>query len=144
VSEAAFLLDVNALVALADKDHIHHRIMTAWFKSQGHRGWAVCPFTEAGFLRIMCRLGLASRPLEEVTEILSRFAQHPGYRYWPITSGWPALTAPFHGRLFGHQQVTDAYLLGLAVKKNGVLVTFDKALSHLAGAQHRQNLLILE
>jgi len=142
VSETAFLLDVNALVALADKDHIHHRIMAAWFKSTGHHEWAICAFTEAGFLRVMCRPTLTSRSLEDATDILSRFSEHPGYRYWPVSSSWPVLSAPFQGRVFGHQQITDAYLLGLAVKKSGVLVTFDKALSHMAGAEHRRNLLI--
>jgi len=46
--------------------------------------------------------------------------------------------------LFGHQQVTDAYLLGLAVKENGVLVTFDRGIKYLAGSQFQRNLLVLE
>jgi hypothetical protein len=42
---------------------------------------------------------------------------------------WDALTAPFSARLLGHQQATDGYLPGLAVKEGGVLVTFDRAVS---------------
>jgi hypothetical protein len=58
--------------------------------------------------------------------------------------GWTALGAPFQHRVFGCQQITDAYLLGLAVKENGVLVTLDKAIKILAGPQHSKNVLVLE
>ncbi len=54
------------------------------------------------------------------------------------------LTAPFAARIFGHQQVTDAYLLGLAIKENGVLVTFDKGIQYMAGAEFSRNVLLLE
>jgi hypothetical protein len=54
------------------------------------------------------------------------------------------LTASFRDRIFGPQQVTDAYLLGLAIKENGVLVTFDRGLRYLAGPQFSRNLLVLE
>jgi len=72
-----------------------------------------------------------------------RFA-HPRYGYWEINKSWVELTAPFASRIRGHQQVTDAYLLGLAIKEKGVLVTFDKGLQYLAGAEFRQNVLLLE
>jgi predicted nucleic acid-binding protein len=49
-----YLLDVNVLVALLDEDHIHHQPVTEWFDTPGLQ-WAVCPFTEAGFLRYMTR-----------------------------------------------------------------------------------------
>jgi hypothetical protein len=61
-----------------------------------------------------------------------------------MTNGWAVLTAPFASRIFGHQQVTDAYLLGLAVKENGVLVTFDRGIKFMAGAEFRENVLILK
>lgn len=134
---------MNTLIALADREHTHHELAAGWFRSAGRSGWGVCAFTEAGFLRVVTRAG-GGRPLEAATEILARFSKHPGYRYWPLSAGWATLAAPFRGRLFGHQQITDAYLLGLAVKKNGVLVSMDKGLIHLAGSQYRHNLLILE
>lgn len=43
-----------------------------------------------------------------------------------------------------HRQITDVYLLELAVKESGVLVTLDKAIRHLAGAENEQNLLALQ
>lgn len=39
--------------------------------------------------------------------------------------------ARFELRITGHQQVTDAYLLGLAIHKKGRLATLDRALLSL-------------
>jgi predicted nucleic acid-binding protein len=82
--------------------------------------------------------------MAQAAAILADFAVHPGYRYWPIHDRWAVLTAPFSARILGHQQVTDAYLLGLAVKEKGVLVTFDKGIKYLAGKEYSQNLLVLD
>jgi hypothetical protein len=57
---------------------------------------------------------------------------------------WTTLAAPFIERVFGHQQITDAYLLGLAVKEDGILVTMDKAIKYLAGTKYSRNVLLLE
>jgi hypothetical protein len=75
---------------------------------------------------------------------LAALVRQPGFRFWPIDTGWAALAAPFLGRIFGHQQITDAYLLGLAVKEDGVLVTMDKGIRFLAGEQYAKNVFLLE
>jgi hypothetical protein len=85
-----------------------------------------------------------SRSVEEAAEVLARLSYYAGYRYWPISEGWASLVEPFSERVFGHQQVTDAYLLGLAVKEDGVLVTMDKAIRYMAGEKYRGNVLVLE
>ena len=82
--------------------------------------------------------------LDEASAIVSDLSCHPGCRYWPITTSWASITAPFRDRVFGHQQITDAYLLGLAVRRNGVLVTFDKAIQFIAGPKYSQHVLVLE
>ena len=81
--------------------------------------------------------------MSEATAILNQLAKHPGYRYLPITADWQTLCGPFFPRLYGTKQVTDAYLLGLAVREGLVLTTFDKALMHLAG-EHSKHVLVLE
>jgi hypothetical protein len=81
--------------------------------------------------------------VEESASVLATLTKHPGYRFWPISAGWSTLAAPFQERVFGHQQITDAFLLGLAVKENGVLVTMDKAIQYLAGAEYSKNVLVL-
>jgi toxin-antitoxin system PIN domain toxin len=145
-NKAHYLLDLNALIALADHDHEHHTLMQEWFISSGRVDWGVCPLTEAGFVRVTTNPGHrpTSRTIAQAAAVLADFATHPGYRYWSIAGSWAVLTAPFSACLLGHQQVTDAYLLGLAVKENGVLVTFDKGIKYLAGKDYSRNLLVLE
>ena len=144
MSNAGHLLDVNVLVALTDKEHIHHTPVTAWFDRQGSVAWGMCAFTETGFLRVVTRPAIGALSVREATEVLKRLATHHGYRLWSLTEPWSTVAAPFKARVFGHQQITDAYLLGLAVKEGGILVTLDKALSHLAGSEFSRNLLVLE
>ncbi len=142
------LLDLNVLIALADPEHIHRQKAERWFLSTGKHDWGVCPLTEAGFIRIATNAAMrpATIPLERAIAILQALRAHPGYRYWPITDtdSWVTVTAPFASRISGHQQVTDAYLLGLAIKEGGVLVTFDRGLKYLAEPQFSRNLLVLE
>jgi len=109
-SKPRYLLDLNVLIALGDPDHIHHNKVQKWFIHSGKDDWGVCPLTEAGFVRLRTNpayLG-ASRTVEQATAILAGFAEHPGYRYWPITESWSSLVAQFADRIFGHRQVTDA------------------------------------
>jgi toxin-antitoxin system PIN domain toxin len=143
LSKTSYLLDVNVLVALLTENHADHQLVTAWFNTPLLQ-WAICPFTEAGFLRN----ATAPRPgqinMSEATALLARMAQHPGYRYLPITTAWHTLCNPFFARLYGTKQVTDAYLLGLAVQAGLVLVTRDKGILHLAGKEHGKHVLLLE
>ena len=136
------LLDVNVLVALLDENHVHHKLVTEWFNAPGLQ-WAICPFTEAGFLRYATRPSGGNITVSEATAILTRITQKPGYHYQAISTGWHKLCIPFFKRLFGHNQITDAYLLGLALHERLVLVTFDKAMLHLAG-EHQGDVLLLQ
>jgi toxin-antitoxin system PIN domain toxin len=140
------LLDLNVLIALTDDTHQHYRRAWNWLKSPGQQSWGICPLTEAGYVRVTTNPAAhrGARTLAKSAAVLEELAREPGYCYWPITESWAALTAPFADRIFGHQQVTDAYLLGLAIKENGVLVTFDKAIQYMAGSQFSRNLRVLE
>ncbi len=138
------LLDINVLIALSDPEHKHHQKARKWFTLYGKENWALCPLTEAGFLRVTTNPAFRPGPrtLEQAIAILQ--AIKGICDYCPIDQSWVTLTARFASRIRGHQQVTDAYLLGLAIKEDRVLVTFDKGFQHLAGAEFRNNLLILE
>jgi toxin-antitoxin system PIN domain toxin len=136
-----YLLDVNAFIALIDENHIHHQPVTKWFNTPDLE-WAICPFTEAGFLRHATRASTGNMSMSEATEILEDLAAHPGYHYQPFSHDWHTLTKPFFKRLQGHNQVTDAYLLGLAVRQGLVLATFDKRILHLAG-EHSKHVYLL-
>ena len=137
------LLDVNVLLALLSEDHMHHQLVTAWF-TQPNLSWAICAFTEAGFLRN----ATAPRPrqisMTAATAVLARLTQEPGYSYLAITDDWQTLCGPLFKRLYGTNQVTDAYLLGLAIRHGLTLVTMDKRILHLAGKDHSSHVLLLE
>lgn len=136
------LLDVNVVLALLDERHAHHGVAEVWFDSPGLR-WSLCAFTEAGVLRFFTRPKTGGLSMEQATAMLERLKQRRGYSFQPIPAEWQALTAPFSKRIHGHNQVTDAYLLGLAVREGLVLTTFDRALLHLAG-EHQRHVLVLE
>lgn len=141
------LPDVNVLIALTDPDHSCHRNAREWFSSSGKVNWALCPLTEAGFIRVTANsaMGAGTRTLEQSVAVLQSLKSLPGHLYWPIEASWVDLTAGFASRISGHQQVTDAYLLGLAIKNDGVLVTFDRGLRYLAGPEFSSRcLLVLE
>lgn len=138
-----YLADVNVLIALVDEDHEHHKMVKRWFDTSGNRDWGVCAFTEAGFLRVAANPKVGSLSVAEATHALAILSKHSGYRLWPISEGWADLVEPFRERVFGHQQITDAYLLGLAVKAGGVLVTMDKGVQYLAGTKYAESVLVL-
>ena len=52
MSRGVLLLDVNLLVALFHPDHVHHEIAHDWFADHLREGWATCPLTESGFIRV--------------------------------------------------------------------------------------------
>jgi toxin-antitoxin system PIN domain toxin len=142
------LLDLNVLIALTDPGHQHHENARRWFTSSGRLSWGICPLTEAGFLRVTTNPAFngGTRTMQQAIAILQALREYPGFSYWEIreNSNWVSVTAPFAERILGHRQVTDAYLLGLAIKENAVLATFDKGVVFLAGAKYRLNVLLLE
>ncbi len=144
LAEAGYLLDVNVLSALVLGDHPQNGMVRRWFGNTGGTAWGTCVLTEAGFLRVMTNPRAAGQSMEASREALAIMGRHPRHRFWPMTESCETLTAPFSDRLFGHQQLADALLLGLAVRENGILVTMDRGIRHLAGSRCRQNLLVLE
>jgi uncharacterized protein len=144
MNNAGFLLDVNVLIAFVDENHVHHRYVRNWFFRRGEASWGMCAFTEAGFLRVTTRERTGGLTILQAADLLAQLRLRSGYRYWSITESWTQIVAPFASRIYGHQQVTDAYLLGVAVKESGILVTMDKAVSYLAGPQYSNNVLVLE
>jgi toxin-antitoxin system PIN domain toxin len=126
----AMLLDVNVLVALFFPDHVHHELAHDWFADHRHLGWATCPITENGLIRVACQQPSEEgvvRPSEVISH-LQRFCRDKNHRAWTATVSFvdESLFAPQFIR--GHRQVTDVYLLGLAKKMGGRLATFDRTI----------------
>jgi hypothetical protein len=124
------LFDVNLLVALFDPDHIHHEPAHDWFADNRARGWATCPITENGFVRVLANpaYGAAVVRAAELVARLRTFCASGYHQFWPddISLRDESLfDAAFVG---GHRQLTDLYLLGLAHKRGGRLATFDRTI----------------
>jgi toxin-antitoxin system PIN domain toxin len=123
------LLDVNVLIALLDAAHAFHERAHNWWAAHREFGWASCPLTENGTIRIMSHPGYSRRrPFtpHQVAQALESFARASNHQFWPddISLRNPALFIT--KRLHSSQQLTDLYLLGLAASKAGRLVTFDQ------------------
>ena len=127
------LLDVNTLVALAWPNHVHHAAARAWYTAHRDQGWATCPVTESGFVRVSSSPRAtpeARTPLEALT-LLRRIVELPGHRFWQDDVSLAREEHLALGRLVGYRQVTDAHLLSLAIRRGGRLVTFDRGVRQL-------------
>ena len=124
------LLDVNVLLALFDPGHLFHKRAREWWRENRDDGWASCPLTENGYLRI---ISLASYPrsirLADAVQLLRIWAVPPRHEFWPDDISLLDATRIDYGRLLGPRQITDVYLLALAVKHGGRLVTLDRGIS---------------
>lgn len=127
------LLDVNVLVALLWPDHEAYDRAQDWFGRKARSGWATCPFTQAGFVRIVSNPAFSTHAVtpQEATRLLVANLNHPGHKFWKDEIAFSDAVQPFRVRLTGHQQVPDAYLLGLAMHQRGKLATFDKKIGAL-------------
>jgi hypothetical protein len=139
------LLDVNVLVALFDADHSLHTPAMRWFDEHGATGWASCPITQNGCIRVMSQPGYVnSMPVLAIVDRLRDATSHSRHEFWPDDVSLLDSDVVDATRVHGPKQLTDIYLLALAVAHHGRLVTFDRSipLAAVAGAQKR-NLVII-
>ena len=131
--KAGFLLDVNVLIAMAWPTHRDHEKVLEWLAHHAREGWATCPLTQASFVRILSNPTFSANaltPTDALTLLQANLA-HPAHRFWADEVSLIDSLEPFAQKLAGHQQVTDAYLLGLARHKKGKLVTMDRGVRTL-------------
>lgn len=124
------LLDVNVLIALFDPSHVHHERAHRWFARNRNHGWATCPLTLNGCVRILSNPAYptVAATAAEVIGRLRAFCSNPHHEFWADSVSLLD-EALFRPQLIpGHQAVTDIYLLGLAVRRHGRLATFDGAI----------------
>lgn len=124
-----------------DPAHVHHNLAQEWWRGNRNMGWASCPLTQNGFLRVISRPTYPNPfHIHQAADILLAQINEPGHLFWPDNLSLVDATDFDRDRILGPNQITDIYLLGLAVRNNGRLVTFDRAISlaavHGARAQH--------
>jgi toxin-antitoxin system PIN domain toxin len=139
------LLDVNVLIALLDSDHASHDSAISWFSKYAQQGWASCPITQNGCIRIMSNPDYPNPlPVQAVIDHLADACHQDIHEFW--SDGVSLLDSDVvdSTRIHGPRQLTDIYLLALAVQHEGRLVTFDAGIPLAAVRKATtQNLLIL-
>ncbi|OFW42869.1 MAG: hypothetical protein A3J29_02500 [Acidobacteria bacterium RIFCSPLOWO2_12_FULL_67_14b] len=125
---SSYLLDTNLLIALLWPSHEQHELAVAWFARHRSRGWATCPITQAGFVRIVSNPAFSRDAVQprDATQVLVANTAAKDHALWADDLAFAEAVAFAGVRLIGHQQVTDAYLLGLAIRHGGVLATLDR------------------
>ena len=133
------LLDVNVLVALLDEAHIHHAVAQNLI-SQPNLKIATCALTENGVLRVLNLPGYSvygPAGFEAVREQLAQLCKDSDHEFWACDVTLRDESKIDWTRVMGHNQITDVYLLVLAVAYGGALATLDHrvALNAVQGAK---------
>ena len=124
---SAALLDTNVLLALAWPNHQHHVPAHGWFAAQAKKGWATCAFTQLGFIRLSSNPAYTANAVspQEAAALLQQWTRLKGHHFWISPA---ADDSAIYARALGHQQVNDAWLVEVARRNTGRLVTLDTRL----------------
>jgi len=125
------LLDVNIVIALLDPDHAFHERAHNWWAANAKSGWASCPITENGVVRIMSHPGYSPGARFTPGDLISRlqlFARQTDHEFWPDDISLRDNAIFTTERIHSSRQITDLYLLALAAKHSGKLATFDQGI----------------
>jgi uncharacterized protein len=138
---AGFLLDVNVLIAMAWPAHDSHSKVQAWLSIHAPLGWATCPMTQSSFVRILSNPSFSPNSISprDALALLQTNLSHSAHEFWPDELGLVQALSSLASQLDGHQQITDAYLLGLAMHRAGKLATMDKSIVRLLPEKTAQN-----
>jgi predicted nucleic acid-binding protein len=88
---------------------------------------ATCAFTQLGFIRLSSNPAYAANAVspQNAAGLLQQWTRLRGHHFWAS----PAADDPaLYGRALGHQQVNDAWLVEVAHRNSGRLVTLDTRL----------------
>ena len=137
------LLDVNALVALTWDSHVHHAPMRAWFVANSSAGWATCPITESGFVRVSSNPKVLPSAIgvDAAREVLSALRAQHGHCFLTDDVSASDRDVP---AIAGYRQVTDAHLLTLARRHHVRLITFDAGIMAMSDGQDVEVLTTLQ
>lgn len=140
------LLDLNILIALAWPSHIHHSDAHRWFSQEQIHGWATCPITQSGFVRLSSNPKILPEAVSPQAAwlLLEQITRLPKHSFWADSIALTDSVIFRNANIIGYRQVTDAYLLSLAIHNNSQLVSFDKGIRALVPDEHRESLRILD
>ena len=138
------LLDVNVLIALLDENHANHGVVSDWFVSHVEQGWASCPLTQNGCVRILSQPAYPN-PLDtaEAVERLRAAVSTPYHQFVADDISLLDNAAVDGGSLLGPRQIADVYLLALAVAHGCLFVTLDKRVPLATVREAREESLLV-
>ena len=125
--------DIAQGIALAWPSHIHHQQAHTWFTANTSSGWATCPLTQCGFVRLSSNVRIIPEAVspQQAIALLKKIVDRPHHTFWPDSISIASAETIPTDLLVGHRQVTEAYLLGLAIHHQGRLATLDRSMVHL-------------
>ena len=125
---------MNLIIALAWPSHVHHQEAQAWFERKRRVGFRTCPLTQTGFVRISSNPRFTADAVSpaDAVALLRQITGLPGHEFWPDALSLDEALRKTGTLMAGHQQVTDAYLTGLALSRGGVLATLDRGAAALS------------
>ena len=142
------LLDTNVLIALVWPNHEHHAPASRWFTAHAKAGWATCGLTQTAFVRLCLQPAVtgSTATVHEIRALLAELTGHRHHAIAPIDFGFDEVLGTCTGGLWGHRQVTDAWLLCAAVRQSMKLVTFDRGVAGLLATPEERvaHLLVLQ
>lgn len=141
-----YLLDVNLLIALIDPTHVGHEAAHRWFVVKGCESWATCPITENGVIRIVGnpRYPNSLGSPAAVVPIVARLRDLPDHHFWSDDLSLIGSELVSADQIATPAQVTDTFLLALAVAHDAQLATLDRLLSTKAVRRGRAGLHVVE
>jgi len=130
-SRMVALLDVNVLIALFDPAHVHHEAAHTWFGTNRKHRWATCPLTENAFVRVLSNPLYPGQPtsIGDAVLRLRSFCSAREHVFWPDSASIRQSGQFRWNHVQGHRQLTDVYLLALAISHQARLATFDSTIS---------------
>ena len=139
------LLDVCALIALIDKNHVNHVKVGAWFTQNAPvHGWASCPLTQTGTARIIGNKGYPNKqPPQSTLALLAAMSAQPEHQLWPDSVSLINPSVFNQAVMLTSDHITGVYLLALAVSNGSRLVTTDGGILTTAVVGFRQQNLVL-
>jgi toxin-antitoxin system PIN domain toxin len=140
-----FLPDVNVLVAMAWPSHVQHEAALRWFEANRSAGWATCPITQSGFVRVSSNRNVIpeAKTPQEALALLRRIVELPDHRFWEDDVAIASAEEIESNRLLGYRQVTDAHLLTLALRRGGRVATFDRGVRQLVPTGHAADAAVM-
>ena len=142
------LLDVNVLLALLWRSHPDFELADRWFHANAKAGWATCALTQAGFIRISAQKSFqhSDRPIEDIANGLHKATASSSHRFLNIDFPFQTVRETCTGGLVGHRQITDAYLLTLAIKNKAKFISLDAGVRQLLATalERKRHLVILQ